>query len=115
MRPFDLSTLPHLAAGEPGCHDIATLGQAARTAILSAYLGTLRRAGSHWYGPDKRSPINRRTIAALIERRLIYSSDPNTARITKRGQWCARTIGSEIAGTALHTSNEEGALCRDAA
>lgn len=108
MRFLDLSTpAPRLAIGEPACSDLRALGANARAAILSAHLGTLRRAGSHWYGPNKRAPIPGHAIRALIARRLLYSPDHNTARITKRGQWCARTLGSEIDGGACHHASEE--------
>lgn len=108
MRIPDISTpLPLLAQGEPGCREIDGLTAAARDTILGACLGSLRRAGRGWYGPDKRRPIHRRTVAALIERGFLFSSDPNTARLTKRGKWLARTICSEIAGTAFATVTGE--------
>lgn len=101
MRIAEVSTpLPLLGKGEPACHHVPYLTSIARETILAASLGPLRRAGRGWYGPDKRLPIHRRTVQALIAARLLYSPDPNTARITNRGRWCARTICSAIAGDA---------------
>ena len=111
MRIPDLSTpLPLLARGEPGCDDIDSLTQSAREAILAASLGSLRRCGRGWFGRDKRRPFHRRTIAALIERGLLFPDlriAPNAARITKRGKWLARTICSEIAGAPFATAHWE--------
>jgi hypothetical protein len=92
------TSLPLLAPGEPGCCDLAGITAGARRALLSVARGSLRRAGHGWYGPDKSEPIHRVTVSALVKRGLIYFSDPNLARITKRGKWCARTLCSEIAG-----------------
>jgi hypothetical protein len=98
LRP-DLSTpQPTLAPGEPGCPDIVGLTAGARRALLSASLGSLRPGGSGWFGPDKMHPINRVAIRALLRRRLLFFSSPDTARLTKRGHWCARTLRTEIAG-----------------
>lgn len=108
MRIAEVSTsLPLLAKGEPGCDAIDTITETARAAILAACMGSLRRAGFGWYGPDKRRPFHRRTVRALIKRRLLCSPDPNTARLTKRGRWLARTICSEIAGHAFATVTAE--------
>lgn len=100
MHLANLSTsAPTLAPGEPGCPDIARLGPTLRRAILSATLGpSLRRAGIRWYGPDKSETIKRVTLRGLAKRGLLFFPDPNTARATKRGHWCARTLRTEIAG-----------------
>jgi hypothetical protein len=100
MRRADISTpLPTLAPGEPGCPDLGGLGPSLRLALLSATLGpSLRRAGIRWYGPDKRGTIKRVTLQGLARRGLLFFPDPNTARATRRGHWCARTLRTEIAG-----------------
>jgi hypothetical protein len=109
MRHPDLSTpLPLLAPGEPPSPDLNGLTAGARRALLSASLGTIRRAGYGWYGPDKREPFHRVTLRALQKRGLTFSPDPNTLRLTKRGKWCARTLCSEIAGTPFATVTTPG-------
>ncbi|WP_316234996.1 MULTISPECIES: hypothetical protein [unclassified Bradyrhizobium] len=75
--------------------------------MLSASLGTLRRAGSHWYGPEKSAPFPASAVRALLTSQLLYSSDPNTARITTRGRWCARTINSGLLANSVSLSPEE--------
>jgi hypothetical protein len=100
MRLADLSTpaAPLLAPGEPGCNDLVHLTAGTRRALLSASAGSLRRAGAGWYGPDKREPIHVVTIRALLKRGLLFMPHAQSARLTKRGHWCARTLRTEIAG-----------------
>jgi hypothetical protein len=85
-----------LAPGEMPFPKIDKMAAISRAVILSASLGTLRRAGSHWYGPEKSAPFPARSVKALAAARLLYSADPNTARLTQRGRWCARTLCSAI-------------------
>jgi len=99
MHLAHISTpLPMLAPGEPGCPDLCHLTAGTRRALLSASTGSLRRGGSGWFGPDKSEPINAVTIRALMKRGLLFMQHHHMARLTKRGQWCARTLCTEIAG-----------------
>lgn len=114
MRLPELSTpLPLLAQGEPACSDAKFLTPSARDAILTAAThGRLQRCGLGWFAADKRRPFHRKSIAALIERGVLYRQH-NTARLTKRGHWFARTLCSEIAGAAFTTATE-GEACHTA-
>lgn len=94
--------LPPLAPGEAPCRGAATLGPTNRTVILSASLGALRRAGAHWYGPEKSAPFPARAIKTLLAARLLYAPTPNVVRITLRGKWCARTLCSAIQDQSVH-------------
>lgn len=110
MSLHNLATLlPPLAPGEPPSRDAAKLRPPQRTALISASLGYLRRAGSHWYGPDKTAPIHGRTVASLKAAGLLYSPTPNIAHITRtRGGWCARTLCSEILSPPIQPAITRG-------
>jgi len=95
------TALPLLTYGEPACPDIAFLSPSARDAILGAALGPLRRAGAGWYARDKARPFRSAIVRGLIARKLLFSPEYQTARLTKRGRWLARTICSAIAGDTL--------------
>jgi len=102
---FLTETLPGLTSGELPARLRGLTPAGRRTLLAIALAGLATRKGRYWIAAGHPHLIPAITMRALRKGGFVGNAMP--ARLTPRGQWCARTIVTEIGNQRA----EERAIC----